>query len=780
MSTQNQYSLAHGALAILALVAAFAPAQAQVTAEVEAMIRPDSSSVGVGLSGVSGNKADRANFGQYNGFRKNSGQLDLDVDYLKRDEATGTWTTFNGRNLGNENREFGFAQQKQGDWKYSFDYGELVRNYTNTINTALQGIGTTNLTVTALGNTAAGTAAALAAGQGTGTDVDLKTTRKALSLGAEKWLTSNLLFEASFRSEKKDGARMFGRFAPCNATVITTKDGYGCAAGGAQVGNGATSTATMSAMLMLPEPISSVTRQFEAKLNYSDDKLLLSGAYYGSFYTNNFGSLSTTFNGSLWNPNGGSFSPAIVGGNGLAGANSGGSLLALPPDNQSHQLSLAGTYAITPTTRATFKYAYTHGTQKESFDSMGLTGAPRGALDGVIDTTTAQFGLTARPLPKLSLVANLRYEQRSDKTPIISYVKDATTGANTYTGKTNTPGSHTKIAGKLEASYQLPDNYRVTGGLDYDMRDLGTPTGTNDTAGQASALRAKTHEIGYRGELRKSFADNFSGAVSASHSFRNGSTWMTPGNGGLTNTSTPLASATSADGTLQGGGFNLFPLISMDLKRDKLKMSGDWSPTNDLSLQASADVSADHYFAPTMRGARDGKSSNFNVDATYKISDTWKINSWYSRNDTILDINGNNTAYMAGLRGLSHMFGLGVRGAPTGKLELGADFTASYESNRTALGVIGTQAAATATSTNGPGALPDAAFRTINLNLFAKYALDKNADIRVNFAHQRYFSNEWFWNSDGKPFFFSDGTTVTQKDQQNVTFIGAAYIYKFQ
>lgn len=184
MSTQMKYFGLQRTLAAIALVAAFCPAQAQ-DADVEKMIRPDSSSVGFGLSGVSGKKEDRANFGQYNGFRKNSGQLDLDVDYLKRDEATGTWTTFNGRNLGNENREFGFAQQKQGDWKYSVDYGELVRNYANTINTALQGIGTTNLTVTALGNTAAGTAAALAAGLGTGTNVDLKTTRKALSLGAE-------------------------------------------------------------------------------------------------------------------------------------------------------------------------------------------------------------------------------------------------------------------------------------------------------------------------------------------------------------------------------------------------------------------------------------------------------------------------------------------------------------------------------------------------------------------------------------------------------------------
>lgn len=769
MSIQCKYFGVPQKLLATALIAAFGPVQAQDATDVEKMIRPDSSSISVGASAVSGNKEDRAVFGQYNGMRKNRGQLELDIDYLKRDEATGTWTTFNGRNLGNENRELGFAQQKQGDWKYSFDYGELVRNYSNTINTSLLGIGTTNLTVNALGAppvaaVSPARAAALAAAQGTGSNVDLKTTRKSFSVGAEKWLTPSLLFEASFKTEDKDGTRMFGRYAPCSTTAITAKDGYAC-------------TDAIGALLLLPEPINSTSRQLEFKLNYSTDKLLLSGAYYGSFFTNAYGSLATNYSGNLWNPDGSSFNPAT---NRLTSIYAGGGPVALPPDNQSHQLSLAGTYAITPTTRATFKYAYTHGTQKENFGSMGLESGPRGALDAVIDTTTAQIGLTARPIPKLSLLANLRYEQKSDKTPVVSYVGNATTSvivrgspSAMWTGKTNGPSSHTKISGKLEASYQLPDSYRVTAGIDYDMRDLGRPTGTLDTSGQASALRAKNDEIGYRGELRKSFADSFSGAISAGHSFRSGSKWMIPGNGGLTNTATPMVGATSADGTMQGTGFNLFPLFWADTQRDKFKISGDWAVTNDLSIQASIDSSADHYFAPSMRGARDGKTTNISLDSAYKISDNYKMTAWYSRGDTILDINGSTGAYMAGLRQLGHNLGLGFRGAPTSQLEIGADFTFSYEVNRTALGVIG--------ASTEPSSLPTAAFRQLNLNFFGKYALDKNADIRVNLAHQRYYSNEWFWNNnDGKSFFFSDGSTIAQKNQQNVTFLGAAYIYKFQ
>jgi len=750
MHTHTTFSGFRKALVGLAMIGALGPVQAE-DEDLARMLKPESS-ITVGASGASGDSSDRAFFGQYNGMRKNRSLIQLDIDYLRREDSTGTWTNLTGRNLGNENRELGFSQQKQGDWKYQFEYGELVRNYSNTINTALQGIGTANLTINSLGtpvNAVATNAAGLAAAQGTGSNVDLKTTRKALNLAVEKWLTPSLQFEATFKNEEKTGARIFGRGEDCNA-------GKNCVTVGA-------STNAMGAMLLLPEPINSVTRQFEAKLNFADDKLALNGAYYGSFYTNKYGVMTQTFNGLLWQPNGAGFDPRVGTGNSLQTAMT---PIALPPDNQAHQLSLAGTYAFSPTTRATFKYAYTHATQKELFQGMGLVGGPRGALDAVVDTTVAQVGLTTRPLPKLTVLANLRYEQKSDKTPIDLYRVSTTAATSQPPNATNTnsPGSHTKIKGKLEASYQLPDGYRATAGVDYDFRDLGRPTGTNDTSGQAAALRVKNDEIGYRAELRKSLSEQLNGSISAGHSFRTGSRWMAATNG---------TDPTAADGTLQGSpATGVFPLLWMDLKRDKVKGSVDWTATDSLTFQASVEGAAEHYFAPTMRGARDGKSTNFNFDASYKLSDKWKMNGWYSRGDMVLDVNGTTNAYMAGLRQLGHNLGLGVRGAPTGQLELGADFTFSYEVNRTAVGVIGTS--------TQPSALPPAAFRQLNLNLFGKYALDKNADIKVSLAHQRYYSNEWFWNNNGTPFFFSDGTTVTQKDQQNVTFIGAAYIYKFQ
>ena len=141
-----------------------------------------------------------------------------------------------------------------------------------------------------------------------------------------------------------------------------------------------------NAILMIPEPISSTIRQFDAKLNFHDEKLNLSAAYYGSFYTNSHGNITPTVPNSLYGGNGtlvGALYPA-VGTNIIAGG--GTSLqnvlqlpMALQPDNQAHQLSLAGNYAFTKSTRATFKYSYTHAIQNKNYASMGLSGSAPGA-----------------------------------------------------------------------------------------------------------------------------------------------------------------------------------------------------------------------------------------------------------------------------------------------------------------------------------------------------------------------------------------------------------------
>ena len=186
-------------LIALAVLAAIGQAQAQEASGTQ-------SSVTIGAGTTSGDQQDRARFGLYNGMREDRGYGMFDFSYLNRDAAAGLWTTIDGRNLFLDSREASFTTRKLGDWKISAEYSEILRSEPRTINTGLQGAGTTTPTVVRL------------ATPGSGSDLNLDLQRKAVSLSGFKWLGGDLKFEASFKSEDKDGARIFGRGFACSAT----------------------------------------------------------------------------------------------------------------------------------------------------------------------------------------------------------------------------------------------------------------------------------------------------------------------------------------------------------------------------------------------------------------------------------------------------------------------------------------------------------------------------------------------------------------------------------
>src|SRR5262249_2122803 len=155
---------------------------------------------------------------------------------------------------------------------------------------------------------------------------------------------------------------------------------------------------TGSGVLFVPEPISSDHNQVEARLSYAVQQLRVSLGYYGSFYQNDFGSLTPTLPGTLFNPVGtqlpvSSRLAAIL-----------GNPVALPPDNQAPHLDLTGVYLLGPSSTVNFKLGHSRALQSDNFLAAGLGGAPAGVNDlgGRVDTTLAQVGFSARPLAKLS------------------------------------------------------------------------------------------------------------------------------------------------------------------------------------------------------------------------------------------------------------------------------------------------------------------------------------------------------------------------------------------
>lgn len=808
-NSKQQFGIRQTLIA-LALLAAFNPVNPHAFAQESdfaPLIKPESS-VSVGIGSASGDSKDRAMFGQFNGMRKNSTFALLDLDYLTRDDATGTWINLKALNLGLDTREISFAHSRQGDWKYYVEYSELERVDPRTINTGMTGAGSTTPVISRLST------------PGSGSDIDLKTERKSASLGYEQWITKALQFEVNFKNEEKTGARLWGRGYDCASYVCGTS----------------TTTAmnqasfVKNALLLVPEPIDSVTRQIEARLNFHDEKLLVSAGYYGSFYLNNYGNVTPAvpniFNNGQGKPFPGypAVSSAIVAGGGTSLQNVLQSPLALPPDNQAHQIYLNGSYSLTPRTKANFKYAYTHATQTESFADMGLSDGPAGVsnLGGRVDSVLAQLGLSARPLDKLNLLANVRYEHKDDKTPHALYNVEAAavvpaTVPVSYTNLAvgaiwnNNNTSSTRLASKLEASYRLPANFRVTAGLDYSAleREVLTSLAQEKVAG-VGPLREKNTEQGYRLELRRNMSETLNGSLSYSSSKRGGSNWTTlstlnPATAGISAANLALINTycggivcygqqIPATSILGISANTPFPISMTDVQRDKWKVSFDWNPTERFNLQLVLENGKDKNTSPFNpvaggKGWRDSDVKLLSLDASFAISESWKLIAYASHGDQTLHIN-HSTGYMADLNNLNNTAGLGLNGALSSRIEIGADLSYLQDVNKYGL------AANTSTSGTLPGpltvvapsannlaqaaiGLPDASFRQTALKFFGKYLLDKTSDLHFNLIHQRVKFTEWQWGNNGVPFVYADNTSVTMRPEQSLTFVGVTYVRKF-
>ena len=638
---------------------------------------------------------DSPRFGQFTGTQERGVYGLLDIDIAQRNDQTGTWLLLNGRNLGLDSRELRFEQRRQGDWGYFLEYSRIPRIEPYIATTAVTGIGTPNLNVPAVSTA--------------GIPVELKTQRDIFGFGADKALGGNMDVQMRYQQQEKNGERIFGRGT------------------------------TTPAFEFIPEPINSTTRMLETVVGYSDKKLQLSGGYYLTLYENNNSRLDIT---------GGN----TTGGNSLSTFTP----IGLPPDNRAHQLYVSGGYNFTETARSTFKAAYTHATQNDNF-ILPSPATGRNDLGGEVDTTLVQAGFTARPLPKLSVLANLRHENRDDKTPVMDYF--TVTSGTTYTGE-NEPRSIRTNAGKLELGYALPLALRVTGGVDYETKKR------NYSAVHVVSARNETDELSYRLGLRRSISDTLTGSLGVIRSQRDGSEYVT----------TVLTTGAT--------GSNLIaPIHYADRERDKVQMSLNWMPFEPLSVQLVADMARDDYTARTAAdlGPRKGTAENYALDATYVFSESWQLTAWASRNKNQLDqaTCESTTAvtcanaptdpfWHVSLRNLGNSGGVGLRTKPVAKLELGVDLQHSVYDDE--YKQIATTPGATASTF-----IPDIETRITLIKLIAKYALTQNAGLRFDYAFQRLTSDDWTWST----WTYTDGTRLSQEPLQKLHFFGVSGYYRW-
>ena len=232
-----------------------------------------------------------------------------------------------------------------------------------------------------------------------------------------------------------------------------------------------------------------------------------------------------------------------------------------------------------------------------------------------------------------------------------------------------------------------------------------------------------------------------------------------------------------------------------DVERDKVKVSLDWSPLEQLNVQLMAEDGKDKNVMPVDpvaggKGWRDSSVSFYGIDVSYALSETWKLTGYASQGDQTIHIN-HSTGYNADLHNRSEAFGLSLVGQATKLLQVGANLTYVNDINQygttAATGTAGdrltgltvTQPSATNLAQAAVG-LSDVVFRKTLVSFYGQYTLDKRSDIRLDVAHQKARYDDWVWGTAAAPFVYADNTLVKQQVDQSVTFVGVTYIYKFR
>lgn len=538
---------------------------------------------------------------------------------------------------------------------------------------------------------------------GTGTNYELGTVRDRVTAGFFANLTPAFKFTASFRNENKEGTRPWSRGGQPEFVV---------------------------------EPISSTIQIAEAALNYSRGGLQLSGGYYGTSYHNDYSMVTTAYTNGT--------SPFF---------------LSLPLDNQSHEGYLNGGYNFTRTTRGTFKLSYSQATQDESMGDFGGTANPAAPthLQGRLDTTLIEAGLTSRPMPKLNIVANLRYRDFEDKTPVQQYVF---TGAAVY----NTPFSYTNKIGKLEASYRMPLDVSILGGVEYLNQDRSYPTvGTIWVP-----FRAELDEMTYRVQLRRTMSETLNGSVAYLRSDRDGSNLILP-----QNPANPLQD-------------NINPMNIADRVRDKVRVMVDWSPVARAGLQFAFEDSRDKYGGPNPYGLQEGTGRLYSLDASYQLNSTFQAHAWYTRDENeaneITQNSGAGTPTKFNeLKETGDSFGVGLKGKFSDGTRVGANVEQFHSVSKYTQNISGGALGATQVPT------PDINNTLMRIKLYTEFTVQKNADLRFSIIHEKWRTDDWSWYmfpaSGRTPWVMgsaNDGTTVLSDPKEYSTFVGVRYTYRFQ
>jgi MtrB/PioB family decaheme-associated outer membrane protein len=381
-------------------------------------------------------------FGNYSG-------LDDDGTYLSGDLFARYWSThgdqlrLEGYRLGQDSRAILVKGGRQGLYKLRASYQAIpVRQYDSTV-TPYRGNGSDKLTLPA-GWVHAPTTQGMTQLDSAKHGVEIKQDWDIYKAGLTYTPTQHWNYDVDFRRTERDGQDIYAGSFFFNTAEFT-------------------------------RPIDYHTDEVDAKVGYTDRDWQLGLGYNGSYFDN-------ANKGLTWDN---AYTAGATG------------QLALPPDNEAHQLTLSGSVRLPAKTTVNAHVSLGRMTQDENllpYSTTGPNSSPGGSANAKVDTTNVDLRAVSSPIDKFTFEGKFRYNQRDNKTPEKTYDYVVTDLSPSPTPVKNIAYDYDRYNYTLGGSYRIDSRTRLHAGFDHENFKRSDQE-RNDTRTNRISTRIDTRPI---------------------------------------------------------------------------------------------------------------------------------------------------------------------------------------------------------------------------------------------------------------------------------------------
>jgi MtrB/PioB family decaheme-associated outer membrane protein len=345
----------------------------------------------------------KAKFNEYNDIR-NGLYGDAKIKY----DDDKYYIDFGTHNMFYDTQRYDLESGKWGVFKFNIKYNEIPHNFTYDANTLYSGAGTGNLTYSAHPPSS---------DTGTWNTFDYSTKRRNFSTGLKLDIFKPLFMDISVAAEERSGIYPLG-------AAGTTPGGI---------------------TLELPAPIDYRTDSISLLTGYARNPLFISLGYFYSSFTN------SNMNLNFRNPANGNTASVM-------------DTYSLPPDNHYYKLNLKGALKLPLNSKFNFDLAMANA-KSNALLSNSYVGNVAGGLrnitlsapyfNGEVNTNNIAVSVTSRPLSFLDAKLFIKYDDRENKSDIITITDPNETPATFI----NTPFNYRKAKYGTELGFHLPAKF---------------------------------------------------------------------------------------------------------------------------------------------------------------------------------------------------------------------------------------------------------------------------------------------------------------------------------